>query len=450
MGKFNVGEAAPRVLFFASLLMLAFGYGVLAEHYSLFPVPMAKQARDAASQLLEESGAVLPWYYRESSETQAVRVHNVSAVSPGLRLISGLAKDETTLVRVIDAEGRQVHSWSIDWFKLWPQPDHLSADLVPKSNAGLVHGLSVAPNGDLIFNFSELGLMRLDPCGSVVWRLPYRTHHSVQLDDDGNIWVPGLITRDKSVASLPNHIPPFDDYRILEVSSDGHIKRDVGVADLLVANGFTGLLYLSSILNRNTKVSGDTMHLNDIEVFSKSLTPGFFQPGDVMVSLRNINTIVVFDPNTLKIKYHSIGQVLRQHDPDFVDGNTITVFNNNNLATWHPDTTRPNRSGQHSQIVQLSGSGETKVLFTGSERAPLFTDIMGSHQRLPNGNLLIMESIEGRVIEVDPSGNLVWEYINVVGNGRVGLVDDAVVLPANLDDAFFKRTVAACASPDRE
>ena len=312
-----------------------------------------------------------------------------------------------------------------------------------------MHGVALAPNGDLIFNFEELGLMRVDACTNVVWRLPYRTHHSVQFDDDGNIWVPGLITRDKPVADLPNHIPPFDDYRILEVSPDGRIKRDLGVNDVLVRNGLTGLLYLSSILNRNTKVSGDTMHLNDVEVFPKSLAPGLFQPGDVMISLRNINTILVFDPATLRIKYRSTGQVLRQHDPDFVDGDTITVFNNNNMAMWHPDPTRPDRTGQHSQVVLLSGSGDARVLFTGSDSAPFFTDIMGSQQRLPNGNLLILESIDGRVVEVDPSGEVVWEYTNLVGNGRVGVVSDAVGLPSNLDEAFFKHAVTACTSPDR-
>ena len=449
MGRFNVGDAAPRILFFASLLMLAFGYGVVADHYSLFPVPMVKQAVTATTQLLEESGVVLPWYYRESPETQAVHIRNQAAVAPGLRLISGLAEDETTLVRVVDAEGRVVHSWSLDWFKLWPHPDHLSDELLPKSNAGLVHGVALAPNGDLVFNFEELGLMRVDACANVVWRLPYRTHHSVEFDDDGNLWVPGVVTHDKPIANLPNHLPPFDDFRILEVSPDGHIKRDLSVYELLVQNGLTGLLHLSSILNRNTKVSGDTMHLNDIEVFPRSMTPGLFQPGDVLISLRNINTILVFDPVTLRIKYRSTGQVVRQHDPDFVDGHTITVFNNNNLATWHPDTTRPDRTGQHSQVVQLSDSGDAKVLFAGSEQVPFFTDIMGSQQRLSNGNLLMMESIEGRVIEVDPGGNLVWEYSNLVGKGRIGVVGDAIDLPAKFDEAFFKHVAAACSSPDR-
>ena len=51
-----------------------------------------------------------------------------------------------------------------------------------------------------------------------------------------------------------------------------------------------------------------------------------------MVSLRNIHAVMVFDPDTLNIKYLSIGKVVRQHDPDFIDGNRISIFDNNNVA----------------------------------------------------------------------------------------------------------------------
>jgi len=41
-----------------------------------------------------------------------------------------------------------------------------------------------------------------------------------------------------------------------------------------------------------------------------------------------------------------------------------------------------------------------------------FTNGAGAQQRLPNGNTLITESERGRVIEVSPDGEVVWEYIN--------------------------------------
>ena len=54
---------------------------------------------------------------------------------------------------------------------------------------------------------------------------------------------------------------------------------------------------------------------------------------------------------------------------------------------------------------------------------------MGKHQWLPNGNLLITESRKGRAFEIDRHGQTVWEYLNVVEEGVVGLIDELQRLP---------------------
>ena len=223
--------------------------------------------------------------------------------------------------------------------------------------------------------------------------------------------------------------------------------RELPVADLLLENGLGGLLYMASTVNRNTTVTGDTLHLNDVEVFPSSMATGVFSPGDVMISLRNINALIVFDPDTRRVKFQSVGAVLRQHDPDFVDGNTISVFDNNNLALWGKGETTPDAAGHHSRVVRISAAtNKTDVLFSGSAAEPFFTDIMGSHQPLPGGHLLLVESIAGRVVEVDAAGAVVWEYLNLVGNGLVAAVGDALWLPPQFDRAFFARAASTCAA----
>jgi len=295
----------------------------------------------------------------------------------------------------------------------------------------------------VVLNFDFVGMLRVDECGKVVWRLPYRTHHSVGLDDQGYIWAPGLVTRHEKVARFPNYEPPFNDYTILQVSPDGRIVSELSVLDLLLQNGLTGLLHMSTTSNRSTVVSGDTLHLNDVEIFPSSLAPGVFQSGDVMISLRNINTIIVFDPRTRRIKFLTVGHVLRQHDPDFVDGNTISVFDDNNLADW--TSGKPDPAGHYSRIITISAKDESvAVSYQGTSDHPFFTDVLGDHQRLPNGNILITESVPGRVFEVDAAGRIVWEYFNIVQPGVVGLVANAVRLPAHFDASFFSRASAAC------
>jgi hypothetical protein len=64
----------------------------------------------------------------------------------------------------------------------------------------------------------------------------------------------------------------------------------------------------------------------------------------------------------------------------------------------------------------------------------LLSELRGMQQVLPNGNVLITESLGGRVLEVTRDDKaIVWEYVNglgeVDGTARVGLVTHAERLP---------------------
>jgi len=438
-------DRLARTMLVVSVVMAGFGYGVVAEHFGLFPVPWMKSANAAVEAMLEETGSRQPWYYIRSNQRDPVSVHARNAMAPGLTLVSGVAPNDESKVRIVDASGRAIHSWRIDWFEMWPNPTHLSADVLPKSNGGLVHGVMAMPNGDLVFNFEELGMVRLDVCGKVIWRLPYRTHHSISRDEQGNFWVPGVVTREEKSALLPNYQPPFDDYTLLKVSAEGRLLEQHSVSELLIKNGLRGLLHMSSIANRSTIVTGDTLHLNYVELFPSTLPAGVFKPGDVMISLRNINAIIVFDSRDWRAKFTSIGALLRQHDPHFVDGNTISVFDNNNLAVWTKNETLPDSAGHYSRIATLSATtGRVETRYTGTRERPFFTDIMGQHQLLPNGNTLVTETIAGRVFELDRDANIVWEYFNIIGDGTLGVIDDAHRLPTELDEAFFTKLSSQC------
>jgi len=48
----------------------------------------------------------------------------------------------------------------------------------------------------------------------------------------------------------------------------------------------------------------------------------------------------------------------------------------------------------------------------------LFSPIMSNAQRLWNGNTMITEGISGRLFEVTPEGEVVWEYVNPTSVGR--------------------------------
>ncbi len=155
----------------------------------------------------------------------------------------------------------------------------------------------------------------------------------------------------------------------------------------------------------------------------------FFSQGDIMVSLRNINTVFVFNRQSGKIKFICTGWFVRQHDPDFIDGNRFSVFDNNNIA--------PEQHGQQSRIAIVSVRERTvETFFEGNEKTPFYTDIMGKHQWLPNGNLLITEARKGRAFEINQQGDVVWQYKNYVGDGMLGLVEEVQRLSPAYDSVF--------------
>jgi hypothetical protein len=426
----EIRKRAPVFVFVLSLMFWSFAYGVAVQRFQLFPI--IREAELGAKETLPVLTGKLPWYYRHTDRTETVIVHRPNAFFAGLTLVSGLTKEGNIEAKVITREGEALHRWLIDWFDgFWPEPRHIpEEDLPNRRPATQIHGIALLKNGDLLFNLDGVGLVRMDLCGNVVWRLSYRTHHAVHVDEMGNIWVAGQKRIRKPSRALPNYQPPFEEYTVLKVTPRGEIVREISIFDVLIKNKLQGLLYMSTKLSGSTKVSGDTLHMNDVEIFPSRLRPGVFEPGDVMVSLRNINAVMIFDPDTLNIKYLTIGKMVRQHDPDFIDGNRISIFDNNHVAS--------EPQGARSRIVVMSATNDQmQVIYSGSSERPFYTNVMGKHQWLPNGNLLIVESKEGRAFEIDSEGTLVWEYFHLVDKGRLALLTEAERLPPFFTASFF-------------
>ena len=150
-----------------------------------------------------------------------------------------------------------------------------------------------------------------------------------------------------------------------------------------------------------------------------------FAAGDVMVSMRNLNTIAVLDGETLAVKWSMTGPFLRQHDPDFLPNGHICCST----------TARAGRaqSSAHSRILEIDPV--TKG-WSGASRAradqPFYTDARGKQQALPNGNILVTEAQDGRVFELaraPDGGRVVAEWVNGMEGGVAGYVTQADRVP---------------------
>jgi len=389
----------------------------------VFPCPLFELAAKELVRLCVVWEIKLPWYFHRVAAPNRPALRHTGQAYKGLNLVTGVAASRVLVAKIMDMDGQTLHEWKTDWFKIWRDAEHVPERRRPKSRPGThIHGAVLMDNGDLVFNFEHLGLVRLGLQGQTVWRLPYQTHHSVHRDDDGSLWVCGQREHTEQDVRFPNRTPPFAEHTLLHVTPQGRIAQEWSVADILCENGRSGLLYLGSLDNDSTRIHGDALHLNDVEPFPATMEPGIFEQGDLLVSLRNINTVFVFNSQSGKIKFICTGWFVRQHDPDFIDGHSFSVFDNNNIASDGP--------GHQSRIVIVSAADNAaRVFFKGSPGTPFYTHIMGKHQWLPNGNLLITESKQGRAIEINRQGEIVWEYVNYVDRGVVGLVEEVQRLP---------------------
>lgn len=77
--------------------------------------------------------------------------------------------------------------------------------------------------------------------------------------------------------------------------------------------------------------------------------------------------------------------------------------------TWPPPAPT---SGKNPKLMSR------QIVWSYSSKAShgMFSHIGSSAQRLPNGNTLVCADTEGHIIEVTPSGDAVWEYINPVSS----------------------------------
>lgn len=416
------------VLLFAALAIV-FGWGVAAQRYKIFPYAYITQVEEALQLTADQATGNNSWYYPPTDRTEAVTFPVVERPDEGLNLVTAMGPDKSPIIKVVDLQGVTLHEWPVDWFEVWPDATHLPDTSMPKSRPGThIHGTLLLPDGDLIYNYEKQGTVRMGICGEVRWRLPYQTHHSIHQDDAGDLWISGLKWNTELLPDYPAHSLPVREQTIIRVSKEGELLDELSVFDLLVANNQRALLHMRSSALSNT-ISGDSLHLNDVETFPKSMKEGFFSHGDVMISLRNINTVLIFDPDTLEIKYMKVGEFVRQHDPDFIDGDTIMIFDNNNIG--------PERFGQQSRILLIDvPTDKVSVLYEGDEDFPFYTHIMGKQQPLENGHLLITDSVNGRGFEINEDGQVIWEFINIVDEGVVGIVEEVERIPESYRSLF--------------
>lgn len=398
-------DHVEKLLFVVSLGVLVFLYGFATRTFNWPPASFLDrawlQARTAAASG-EPDFVSSRVYHRDGT-----RIVDRGKMQPGLTLIATTWEEDgwTPGLKLIDAGGRVLHEWGIEPEALFPDTAHRRPTPLQQQD---IHGSHLFPNGDVLFNVEYAGTVRMDACGDVRWTLPRGGHHSIDRAGDGSFWIPGVeaVGRREDAGGSRDHPGLVDGVSIdqlLHVSEDGELLDAINLLGLLYANDLERYIFTAGEHD-----DSDLTHLNDIEPLADSMAneyPGFDR-GDVLLSLRDLDLVMVLDPESERVKWHERGAFIAQHDPDFMGDGWVGVFDNN------VDGTDRGSVLGGSRIVALQPhTDSSRVLFPTSRSEPFYTDLRGKWQRLENGNLLLTEAAAGRVVEVGPGGETLWEWV---------------------------------------
>ncbi|KAK5090732.1 hypothetical protein LTR05_000908 [Lithohypha guttulata] len=309
----------------------------------------------------------------------------------GYTLICSLT---STTIRLIDIDGQEVHLWEVP--------------------SALNRHAYLLPNGNLVVNTVDPNWKPASPC--------FSKHHALlmsELSPSGEV----LRQYRDEFGHHDAYYYPNGSGRILYISLEaltleesksiiggvpGSEKDGVILSDTIKEIDAQGSLLWS--WHAKDKFARDIFPLQsryrrEHYPLINSICP--LHDGNVLVSCRSVSHVVIISRATGNIIWKLGPDVLAgQHDASELPSGNILVFDNGFF--------RDGQSIPYSRAIEVERTTKQIVweYKDCNQRINFFTPIMGSAQRLRNGNTLLCESVYGRVFEVMSDGTVVWEYVN--------------------------------------
>lgn len=438
----NIGRLLPKIMFNFSLAACFFAYGAYAYKNWVFPVPQLKNGVENLKLTLSELGTIAsfhPAHFLQPAreEGEGVTINKLPASNTDVLMLSGFFGQDNGL-RLLKRNGEVLAQWDVRFSEIFPDTSHLNYPPQTDWNIDL-HGALVNPDGSVVFNFEYGGVVKMDKCGEVAWTIPTLAHHSIEKAEAGGYWVPGRTEHNvDGVAEFPPFQLPYNEDTILHISENGEILHEISVPKLFYKSGLESLLTAGGELyTRDMLWDNEIVHVNKIAELSTELAASFpqFEAGDLMLSLRQYNMVLVVDPKTETIKWWQVGPWVRQHDPEFMHNGKLAVFNNNAYRAAFKsstDTVSELSIPRTTNIIEIDPqTRKTKILYGEKPDQQLLTVVRGKLEHTKDDTLLITEFEGGRILEIDASGDIVWEYINRYDADHVAELTEARVYPAD-------------------
>jgi hypothetical protein len=353
-------------------------------------------------------------------------------------------------IYLIDREGNIVHQWNT------PYTPGLHAELLPNGNLLVAADITSANPGarKVVYFGGPGGLMReLSWDNKVVWEYTANSpkgvqHHTFDRMPNGNTlvllweyktWKEAIAKGRNPKTTYPDGVVSrYDPKRqkimgiwpdaVQEVDKNGkvvwewHVWDHIGKGYNKIDINYTlpeafGLVYSGP----------DWTHFNTVQYLP--------QTDQILLNSRNFGEFYIIDHKTGKIVYRwgnpsAYGK--GRAPAGYADDGDQILFGphhaymlpNGNISIFDNGTQRP--SGDYSRVVEMDPK-TGKIVWQYAERKPsvFYAAYQGAAQKLPNGNYLVTSTMQGRIFEVTPDKEVVWDFINPMGSkGPVCTMDD--------------------------
>lgn len=362
---------------------------------------------------------------------------------------------------LIDMNGNEVHHWDAEGFPPVLLDPALTGGqrgnvLVQLANAS---GTSNGGNG-----LRNQAIGELDWNGKVVWQWgaaasSAQDAYSTPVEGQAHPQVPGGSAKQHHdwrrlkngntlvLANLVHPLAGFSAPQVLddviyEVNQQGDIVWKWVASEHLNEFGFSAAS-LKLVKEGGSGRGGapfDYLHINNMSVLgpNKWFDGGDqrFNPENILIDSREANFIVIIDKQTGKVVWNlgpdypaqtrgprqlprAVDQIVGQHDAHLIEpglpgAGNLLVFDNQGEAGYprvsvgvQPRSRVLEIDPVKKQIVWEYTGGDSN----GPEWS-FYSSFISSARRLPNGNTLIDEGMNGRIFQVTAKGDIAWEYIS--------------------------------------
>lgn len=428
---FLLGDKIIQLIIVILLLFCAFFYGGLATRLELSPAKYINKPLSAAETVIsaftiKTCNDNIRWTAPMPEHTGIMKKSDSSKVFYTL-----YTSTHDTTARLIDQDGTLSHEWSFNFNDVWRDRSHIVSLASLNDSYFYLRDFYLYPNGDIILMVSAggvtpwgMGLVKLDKDSKVLWKYTGYVNNDFDVGSDGIIYTVEHELRTDQPEKVKEVFLPFLEDHIVMLDHYGNEHKRISLVDAISNSPY------ASLLNRfEDDGHGDPSHTNSVQYIKKdSTTLPWIRQGHLLISIRNLNSMVVLNPENGEITYAADLPSRMQHDVEHLDNGNLLMFDN-----------RGDISGSdYTRVIELDPQTQ-QILWERDRDAygvEMHSDFFGQQTRFENGNTFIVYAEKSQLFEVTPNNEVVWSYTSplsksIDGEDRVGIITSAERIPSD-------------------